>query len=60
VTSSKSQRTGFAPSAAILASLFSERDIARTSCPPAASAFAAAPPTKPEAPVTKMRIRRRL
>ena len=50
------QRTGVAPNARIAASDFSERDIALTSCPSATKRLAAAPPTKPEAPVTKMRI----
>ena len=60
VTFSRSQRTGVAPNARIAASEFSERDIARTSWPSATKCRVAAPPTKPDAPVTKMRISRAL
>jgi hypothetical protein len=44
------------PSAAITASDFSERDMALIVWPAADSALAAAPPTKPDAPVIKMFI----
>ena len=50
------QRTGAAPSARMAASDFSDRDIARTSCPATTNSRTAAPPTKPDPPVTKMRI----
>ena len=48
---------GVAPSAAIFESDASERDMAETVCPFATRSRAAAPPTKPDAPVMKMCIR---